>query len=1075
MSLFKHLLLTILLLTLVVDLFALSDTLLAERFDNCVLPSGWDVQIDGNQDVVWYIGTPLNPSSDSSSMDGSCMVIIDDDATGENTSGFTWSMTSPYFDMTGYSTVNFSADVHMRTYDLEQFTIYLEDEQGRRVIQRLEGRNYGGTQFSQFISIQFDLVFFDMERARLVFEYKDNDTWGWWAGFDNVVVNGSGSGNVILLENFNECSSPEGWTSLIESGSTSWQVGIVDNSNAGSNNTLNGSCFLYFDDDGTGQDAAPSQVTMISPPFNGTQYGRYEAQFDMIYRTYSDNEYLEIGVLNSRGYHPIRIISAQVGGELFTVYENMTVDLSEYKDEQIQIYFRYDDGSSWNWWVGIDNVKVIGEGEVNDFCSKSLVAEENICHAFDMQFAYAANDVSFACNDYPSATLWYSYYNPEERVLEIAIQGGNFNDVVEVFKGTDCSQLELVFCQDRDEYGFTGEQTRYSLSAGQYYVRVSGRRAEFGKSKGMGCLVVREVDQIISPAAHGNCGEAYELQVEMDCIPLHNKLATNPSILPSANSRARADVWLRFIPEEKSDWKIHTGADFADMITVYSGNCQQLEEYQSNEQGLEMTFTDMEIGEAYFIQWSGYFSSLEGQACIHIEKVEQTEVPDDCFTAMPIVEGTSPVLSNISAEMSDRLPECDPLATADVWYRFVPEVSGAVYVRNKSDFISTLSIYVGNCDSLSSIYCDRLNHGCDGYTRVPALQSGTTYFVQIASRGRVPGQNNGRASFEWKYAQDFLPYEPLTLQADAICVSKNAAVVTPVAEGGSGSYFFESNAITNTLFSLEEFFLEVTDTDGCVAFINGIVPDCSEADCNVFFDAQVVLPTCHNESDGAIELAFTGGVGPYWYDLDGIVGESELIGDLSPGEYVLSLADAGGCSETFHISIPNPDQLGYDLLLAEQSSGQDGVIQIEVTGGSAPYEIIWYRDGSITDLKGLLINNLSPAVYQAYITDSNGCLLVSESIEVELSTSTSDPTPIAGLRIFPNPADNELNLAFKANFLGHWNMNVLDRLGRTVISDAINLGASGSHQLHLETLSPGIYFLQLSRDEIAYTFKFVKI
>ena len=59
-------------------------TLLEQDFNDCGLPIGWEVNIQGNQNAVWYIGDAvLNNDDIGQSMNGSCFLFIDDDANGD--------------------------------------------------------------------------------------------------------------------------------------------------------------------------------------------------------------------------------------------------------------------------------------------------------------------------------------------------------------------------------------------------------------------------------------------------------------------------------------------------------------------------------------------------------------------------------------------------------------------------------------------------------------------------------------------------------------------------------------------------------------------------------------------------------------------------------------------------------------------------------------------------------------------------------------------------------------------------------------------------------------------------------
>ena len=74
-------------------------SLLTENFDGCTLPAGWQVNMTGNQNPVWYIGDAVqNNDNNGQSMNGSCFLFIDDDATGDQTQTYVIDFISPPFD-----------------------------------------------------------------------------------------------------------------------------------------------------------------------------------------------------------------------------------------------------------------------------------------------------------------------------------------------------------------------------------------------------------------------------------------------------------------------------------------------------------------------------------------------------------------------------------------------------------------------------------------------------------------------------------------------------------------------------------------------------------------------------------------------------------------------------------------------------------------------------------------------------------------------------------------------------------------------------------------------------------------
>ena len=109
------------------------ELLFSEDFNNCALPASWNLSVTNNQDAGVSFGYPLNTNSDSIAIDGSCMVIFDDDILGNNMPDFKATLTSPQFSTKNYPTIRLTADIHFRAYETSTFTITVIEENGNRI------------------------------------------------------------------------------------------------------------------------------------------------------------------------------------------------------------------------------------------------------------------------------------------------------------------------------------------------------------------------------------------------------------------------------------------------------------------------------------------------------------------------------------------------------------------------------------------------------------------------------------------------------------------------------------------------------------------------------------------------------------------------------------------------------------------------------------------------------------------------------------------------------------------------------------------------------------------------------
>ena len=78
--------------------------------------------------------------------------------------------------------------------------------------------------------------------------------------------------------------------------------------------------------------------------------------------------------------------------------------------------------------------------------------------------------------------------------------------------------------------------------------------------------------------------------------------------------------------------------------------------------------------------------------------------------------------------------------------------------------------------------------------------------------------------------------------------------------------------------------------------------------------------------------------------------------------------------------------------------------------------------------------------------------------------------------VWPNPVNDQLNVAFELQQAGRTEIMVLDMQGRVLMNEAGNFGSGASLlRLPTATLSPGLYTLRLSNGTATTAVRFVKV
>jgi hypothetical protein len=113
-----------------------------------------------------------------------------------------------------------------------------------------------------------------------------------------------------------------------------------------------------------------------------------------------------------------------------------------------------------------------------------------------------------------------------------------------------------------------------------------------------------------------------------------------------------------------------------------------------------------------------------------------------------------------------------------------------------------------------------------------------------------------------------------------------------------------------------------------------------------------------------------------WTSNIGFASNEWAISNLPAGEYTVEVNNA--CfsgSATFVVTEPTWWGIAPTIVQPNCASTADGSIALEITGGTAPYQVIW-TDVNGVAIPGVPLANQSAGTYVATITDDHGCVYV---------------------------------------------------------------------------------------------------
>jgi len=227
---------------------------------------------------------------------------------------------------------------------------------------------------------------------------------------------------------------------------------------------------------------------------------------------------------------------------------------------------------------------------------------------------------------------------------------------------------------------------------------------------------------------------------------------------------------------------------------------------------------------------------------------------------------------------------------------------------------------------------------------------------------------------------------------NARCDLNNGAATVSV-EGGTAPFNirWDNGQSGETLENLGPgtYTVTVTDSNECKAQSSITLTSTSSPDVETFTqDAN-----CDQE-DGVAYVNISGGTPDYnilWNNGQ----NGDTLRNVGEGQYTVSVTDANNCRTIDTLSILNLP--GPELITASENATcgeNNGVAWVEITGGTAPFDILWNNSENADTIR-----NLAPDTYSLTVLDAKGCtskstvtvsLTDGPSIDLEVQAASCD-------------------------------------------------------------------------------------
>ena len=286
-------------------------------------------------------------------------------------------------------------------------------------------------------------------------------------------------------------------------------------------------------------------------------------------------------------------------------------------------------------------------------------------------------------------------------------------------------------------------------------------------------------------------------------------------------------------------------------------------------------------------------------------------------------------------------------------------------------------------------------------------------------------------------------------------------------------------SVTN--LSAGHYSLHLRDANGCLNVFAYPQVDLLEPDTiKVNFDKSVYSGgynvSCRGYSDGHVWISSITGGNPggfthEWYDSGwNLIGTTDRLDNITAGKYYLLTRDVY-CTKLDSVELiqgPGMDLASVKLHFTADSAyniscngGNDGSIDIQITGGSAPYTFLWTDSASFTanseDLK-----DLRAATYTCQVTDQNGCVLKLLPGSVLPSFKLNEPPALDISPVLSNATAGPYNINCNGG-TGYINITVTGGSGTGYTYNWTTTGGSGivPGQANQPSLTAGSYNLEV--------------
>ncbi len=358
---------------------------------------------------------------------------------------------------------------------------------------------------------------------------------------------------------------------------------------------------------------------------------------------------------------------------------------------------------------------------------------------------------------------------------------------------------------------------------------------------------------------------------------------------------------------------------------------------------------------------------------------------NNSMTAM-VTGGTAPFNFNWSNGSTSQ--SLTNLNQTDYYFVTVTDSKGCVKVAGKS-YVEPMALEVNSIDGTCF-------GACDGSINV-AVEGGIAPFFFQWDYGFQPSSQiqtvapfgdynvtvtDGMGCTKTAFGQVNEP-DDIVIAVDIATPCNDGSNVAAAVTGGTPPYNITWNNGTNgpnAYLNTGTWFVKVIDANNCAKEEEVQIMSAS----NLNLQVSATNANCQTNM-GQATVDIVGGNSTYTYEWsNGAL--DKTVTDLQPGDYTVTVSNAGGCTEVAQVTIEEPTEIEIDSYTTTPSGchGDNGTATVNPIGGTGAYYFNW--NDPLTQ-GGQTAYQLAPGTYLVTVTDDAGC---SGTMEIEVPDESID-------------------------------------------------------------------------------------